>query len=188
MPVRKTATNKKATAKKAAAKKRSRPQPPPTMRLHIDPAIVEQIVLLMIGGLSDALLYAAAIEKLKLSPELATAAIDEAKRLITLAADYNRHEELGRAVRRINSLYGSSLKMQDTKTALACQKELNKLLSLYEPPGQQKATTESTENPEAVAIRSHLVPLQLAADSTPLTEVCRLAALKIIATLAGRTS
>jgi len=186
MPARKTITKKKPAAKtapkkttKKTAAKPATKQPAPPMRRHIDPVIVEQIVLLMIGGLSDALLYTAAIDKLKLTPELATAAIDEARRLITLAADYNRHEELGRAVRRINKLFSDSVKMQDSKTALACQKELNKLLSLYEPPGQQKATAEAPENAEATAIRAHLVPLKLTLDSAPLAEHCRLAALRI---------
>lgn len=177
MPVRKKAATKKATAKKSKPRAK---EAEPAVRLYVDPVVIEQIVLLMIGGLSDALLHTAAVEKLKMTPEKAAAAINEARRVITIAADYNRHEQLGKAVKRIDALYSTSVKMQDAKTALACQRELNKLLSLYEPTAVIPPTKPTEENAEAKAIRLHLVPLGLASESAPLAEHCRIAALKLI--------
>lgn len=47
-------------------------------------------------------------------------------------ADFNPEIEKGKAVARLNLLLLNSLKIQDYKTALSVQKELSKLLNLYE--------------------------------------------------------
>lgn len=46
-------------------------------------------------------------------------------------ADFNPETERGKAYARLNLIFLNSLKIQDYKTALATQKELNKLLDLY---------------------------------------------------------
>jgi len=47
-------------------------------------------------------------------------------------AEFNPRIEMGKAVARLNMLFLSSLKIQDYKTSLAVQKDLNKLLGLYD--------------------------------------------------------
>lgn len=46
-------------------------------------------------------------------------------------ADFNPEIETGKAIARLNMLLQNSVTIQDYKTCLAIQKELNKLLSLY---------------------------------------------------------
>ena len=97
---------------------------------------IDKVVLLMVSGLSEQAVAGACQQKLGMTPAKAKAAIRRARKLITLAADYNRDEQIGKAVVRLEDLYSRSLRVQDTKTALAAQKELNKLLALYpETPG-----------------------------------------------------
>ena len=97
---------------------------------------IDKVVLLMVSGLSEQAVAGACQQKLGMTPAKAKAAIRRARKLITLAADYNRDEQIGKAVVRLEDLYSRSLRVQDTKTALAAQRELNKLLDLYRPPGR----------------------------------------------------
>jgi hypothetical protein len=46
-------------------------------------------------------------------------------------ADFNPDVEIGRAYSRLNLIFLNGLKVQDFKTAISAQKELNKLLGLY---------------------------------------------------------
>lgn len=48
------------------------------------------------------------------------------------AAEIDPQAERGKAIARIQFLYAQSCKIQDWKTALACQRELTKLLDRYE--------------------------------------------------------
>lgn len=59
------------------------------------------------------------------------------------AANFNPTEERGKAYARLNLLFLSSMKLQDYKTALAAQKEINKLINLYDGDG---------ENPRTIAV------------------------------------
>jgi hypothetical protein len=71
------------------------------------------------------------------------------------------------------------LTIQDTKTALAAQREINRLQDLGAAAhlaGQ--AGADAAELDEA---RRHLAPLALAPPDTPLPELCRLAVLRILA-------
>jgi hypothetical protein len=63
--------------------------------------------------------------------------IKAANALIANEAEYHRAREIGRAISRLNDLYQKCLKVQDYQRALAAQRELNTLLSLYEPPAPQ---------------------------------------------------
>lgn len=172
---RKKTAPKKATRKTTARKK---PTPPaPAFRSDI----VEGLVLLLCSGISADTAGAKAAQKWELTPELAGAHVLEASRRITLAADYNRDEELGKAHTRLNLIYAKSLTMSDLRVSLAAQKELNRLLDLTQtaPPDEEPKAAER-QNPEADAIRAHLVPLLDTDDTTPLPEVARLAALFIL--------
>ena len=63
--------------------------------------------------------------------EIAGMTVNQARKRITVAADYTRDEQLGKAVIRLDDLYAKSIAAQDTRTALQAQRELNRLLSLY---------------------------------------------------------
>jgi hypothetical protein len=59
--------------------------------------------------------------------------IAKANQLFAEQSYYDRQEELGRALFRLNTLFSKSMKIQDYKTALQAQKELNHLLGLHAP-------------------------------------------------------
>lgn len=130
-----------------------------------------------VSGIDQAAATTAAIEKLKATPNEAEAAWTEAAKRITLAADYHRDKEIGTAYVRLNDLYRRSLQIQDAKTALATQKELNKLLDLYRATTLNITTANATQSEEA---RAHLLNLGLGAPDDDLAELCRLAVSRII--------
>lgn len=148
----------------------------------IEATAIEKIVLLMVSGMSQADMENACVMKLGIEPQNVSAAMAEARRRLTLAADYNRDEQLGTAITRMNDLYGRAIRTGDIKTALTAQREINKLMDLYreasggpDASGAEDQAAESLQN-ELVAIRDHLLPLGLAAASYPLREHARIAA------------
>jgi len=68
-------------------------------------------------------------------PEQAEAVVKEARRRLTVAADFDRDEEIGKAVLRLEDLFRTSLLAKDTRTALQAQRELSRLLRLYDRGG-----------------------------------------------------
>ena len=151
---------------------------------------IDKVLLLMVSGLSQAELTAACIGKLEVAPEETASVIAQARRKLTLAADYNRDEQIGTAVTRLNDIYARAIRAQDIKTGLVAQKELNKLLDLYRMTSEHAAETNDGEEsgpPQAEldAIRGHLLPLNLAEASYPLREHARIAA-EIVRDHAGR--
>ena len=146
---------------------------------NLAPDVLDKVLLLVITGLPTDTVIATAAAKFGLDPEQAQAAVKMAQRRITLAADFNRVEEIGRAVSRLNAIYAACC-VTDPPTALSAQRELNKLLDLYgrgvgKPPADT-ATANTASNAELEAIRSHLLPLELAPETYPLQEHARLAA------------
>jgi hypothetical protein len=142
---------------------------------------LDTVVLWLVSGMSDQAIAAACSGKLGLAPDDAKAAIDEARRRITLAADYRRDEMIGQALTRLNDLYGRCLRRADEPAmltkALDVQKEINRLAGLH-----AKSVLEvepDTHNEELDAIAAHLLPLKLAGEAYPLREHARLAAQKI---------
>ena len=140
----------------------------------------QKISQLILAGVSSSGITAQA-ERLGMTAETVVDAIAEAKRAITLAADYNRDEQIGIAFARINNIYSISAD-SDLKTALAAQKELNKLLSLYSgsaspDAGNAAGGNEAAQELERVA--QHLHPLKLAKPDYPISGHARLAAAKI---------
>lgn len=105
------------------------------------------------------------------------AAIAEARRRITLAARFNRDQEMGRAYHRLNDLYKTSTAIQDAKTALAAQRELHRLLGLYT---HQAPTSTSTTDPDAELARANLRSLAIGTDADSLAELARLAVARIV--------
>ena len=110
----------------------------------------------------------------------ATQIVSEARKRITVAADYTRDEQLGKAVMRLEDLYAKSMAGQDIRTALQAQRELNRLLSLYTDMRRSEDTEEDSESTEVkrqvALIGQYLVPLKLADSNYPVEEHARIAA------------
>jgi hypothetical protein len=142
--------------------------------------IREKLILLLVSGLGEAAQREAAT-KLGLEPEEIDPALAETKRRIQIAADYNRDQQIGTAVVRLNDLYRRALAIQDTKTALAAQKELSRLLCLYSAPAPAAGERPADQAGEVEAIRAHLEPLDLGGENDSTEELARRAALRILA-------
>lgn len=148
--------------------------------------IVEKLVLLLVSNLSSEQIAEAA-RKLDVAAESVPRAIAEARRRITIAADFHRDEQVGTAFVRLNDLYRRSLAIQDAKTALAAQKEINKLLDLYSGRAVPITPQAAADDSDAEAARSHLAALKLAPPSAALSELCRLAVARIVELESQRT-
>lgn len=138
---------------------------------------IDRAILLLVSGMTLDATITTLKEKLGLTTKKAEAIANKAQKKIILAANYDRTKELGTAIARLNDLYRRAVAIQDTKTALAIQRELNKLMDLYEKPTPYDDTPEPSENNLA---KQHLLALGLGDDQTPLPELCRRAAAKII--------
>lgn len=68
----------------------------------------------------------------------ALAALDNVLTYYKTLANFNPEVEMGRAYSRLNLIFLNGVKVQDFKTAIAAQKELNRLLGLY---GKNNAPT-----------------------------------------------
>ena len=150
-----------------------------------DPAI-DRVLLWMVSGLSGADLETACVAKLDVDPSQVKAVVAEARKRLTLAAEYNRDELLGTALTRLNDLYsrciraGSDGNGPNLAKALDVQRELNRLTGLYRQPSLSGLDTGVSEaDDELEAIGEHLFPLRLTSDAYPLREHARLAAQRI---------
>lgn len=79
--------------------------------------------------------------------------IKRANEQIAELAQANRSAEFGRAMARLNGLYNRALKVMDLRLALDVQKEINKLVSLYQPikvehTGKDGGPVEHTHRPD----------------------------------------
>lgn len=152
-----------------------------------DSSTIDRLVLLLVSGLSEAAVRHAASERFGLDGSAADEALAEARRRITIAADYSRDEEIGRGLLRLEDLYGRALKVQDIKTALAAQKERSRLLDLYHGPTHDDGDHDMSETvADHQAAREHLAPLELAPADAPLAEHARLAVARILELEAAR--
>jgi hypothetical protein len=137
------------------------------------------VVLLLISGMSAEAAEGFCLQQ-GAAPEEAKQYVAEARKRITVAADYARDEQLGKAVIRLDDLYAKSIAAHDTRTALQAQRELNRLLSLY---ADARRTDPTSEEPDGPALRrqldliaAYLVPLKLADAAYPVEEHARVAA------------
>ncbi len=92
---------------------------------------LEKLVLLIVSLADRTKVAAAAIDKLDIKPAEVHVAISEAYEKIRAAAKWAAEEALGESIIRLNDLYERALRVQDVKSALAAQKELNKLRNTY---------------------------------------------------------
>lgn len=93
---------------------------------------LDSVKTLLCRGLDrTTILQYAAEKKWKSAPDLVDAWISAAMlELVDDAGAIDTEAELGKALARLNYLYMNSSKVQDFKTALAIQKEINKVLAL----------------------------------------------------------
>ena len=142
-------------------------------------ALKDRIVLLLINGMSTEAARGLCIQQGQ-PPDEASRIVEDARKRITVAADYTRDEQLGKAVMRLEDLYAKANAAKDIRSALQAQRELNRLLSLYADtrqaaPGEDDSDT-SVLRKQLELIASYLVPLKLAEPSYPVEEHARLAA------------
>jgi hypothetical protein len=139
----------------------------------------DRIVLLLINGMSSDAATGFCIQQ-GVSPDQVGQIVEDARKRITVAADYTRDEQLGKAVMRLEDLYAKSMAGQDIRTALQAQRELNRLLSLYADARRADTTDDDSDTAilrkQLELIAAYLVPLKLADASYPVEEHARLAA------------
>jgi len=178
-PARKKPAKKRPAKKKAARKRSTRP----SVRNH---TAIEPAVLLIVSGCRRSDLVAGLVDKLGVDPRDVEAVLLEARRRITLAADYDRDEEIGTAKKCLEDLYNRSITANDLKTALASRRESNKLMDLYQSatpgPGNDHQEDAQTVRDELDQVRRHLEPLGLAPAGTAVAELARLAVARLLTT------
>src|SRR5512138_3645105 len=138
----------------------------------------DRIVLLLVNGMSAEQAEAFAIQS-GADPETARQVVAQARKRITVAADYTRDEQIGRAVMRLEDLYAKSIAGQDIRTALQAQREINRLMSLYALPNRSEAGGDEDAGVlrrQVELIASYLLPLKLVGEGYPVEEHARLAA------------
>ena len=159
------------------------------MNSGMEDTVIDRVLLWMISGLSGGDLVNACIAKLNVDPAQVKGVIDEARKRLTVAADYNRDELLGTALTRLNDLYARCIRQvadgnPNLGKALDVQREINRLVGLYKQPSVAAATGGGGEGAdELAAVAEHLLPLALADETLPLREHARLAAQRIRETI-----
>lgn len=151
--------------------KKPKSQKPPR---PVSPAALDKIILLMIGGLTRQDVIAAARKELKLPAGRAKEAMAEARRRITLAADYNRDEVLGQAIKRLDDLYKRALSVEEVSIALSAQREKNRLLLgmiAMAPEPIHEAHGEADEPPQPTPRRSVNIESDELADIVDAIEI-----------------
>ncbi len=104
--------------------------------------------LLIAGARRYQILQYASSEKTgwNVTPRQVDSYIQEANALIAADSEFVRPRELGRAIAALDDLYQRCMKVQDYQRALAARRELNALLSLYEPPAAQTLRIEGVDS------------------------------------------
>jgi len=146
---------------------------------------IDSIILWMVGGLSREALQKACVERLGLKVAQAKKLMAEARRRLILAAKFNRDEQFGVALKRLNDLYARCMRINpETRRetslagALEIQKEINRLVGLYHHPTAGLSTHGEAEE-ELKAVAEHLLGLGLVGPEYPLREHARVAAQRI---------
>ena len=138
----------------------------------------DRAVLLLINGMSVNAAETFCVQQ-GADPDEAKRIVAEARKRITVAADYARDEQFGRAIMRLEDLYAKSIAAQDTRTALQAQRELNRLLSLYGPRGDTGtpgSEEDAVKRKQLALIEGYLLPLALTDATYPIEEHVRIAA------------
>lgn len=103
-------------------------------KAEIEVRVTEIFKLLMAGvQRHDIRRYVAEKVKWEVPERTLDRYVARATELIRASAAFDRNTELGRAISRLHDLYSRSYRVQDFKTCLTTQRELNELLGLYAP-------------------------------------------------------
>lgn len=137
--------------------------------------LTDRVLLLLLNGMSPQAAEAFCHNRGQ-SPDAARQIVAEARKRITLAAEFSRDEQLGKAVSRLEDLYAKSVVAQDIRTALQAQRELNRLLSLYSRPLQEDCPRDEGAAQRLELIERYILPLHLTDASYPIEEHVRIAA------------
>jgi hypothetical protein len=140
----------------------------------------DQVVLMLVSGLADDVIRQECREQLKIPAARLDKLLAECRQRIALAANFDRAAELGKAIVRLQDCYARHAAIEDWKGCVATQKELNRLLRLYEIPAGPAPPLEIPADEESDQARAHLAGLFEHGDSLPLAELCRLAAARIV--------
>jgi len=132
----------------------------------------DRVVLLLTNGMTVEAAEGYCVKQGGLDSGAAARLVAEARQRITVAADYARDEQLGKAVMRLDDLYAKSIAGKDTRTALQAQRELNRLLGLYSM-ADADADDDAARRLELIA--SYLLPLGLTDERYPVEEHARVA-------------
>ncbi len=161
---------------------KSKPAPKPKIPPPPDP--LQSAMDLMVNNVPDDVVLETLKEQSSLTAKEAAKVMAQAKGKILSAADFDRRKELGQARIRLTNIYTTSLNEKNTATALAAQRDLGKLMGLYDAEKiDPSPATEGADDsgPELELVRGYLEPLNLSAGATSVPELARLAAAKIIA-------
>jgi hypothetical protein len=160
-----------------------------TLMKTMNDSTIDRVLLWMVSGLAGADLETACVAKLEVDPANVKAVIAEARKRLTLAAEYNRDELLGTALTRLNDLYSRCIRAgvdgegkaigPNLAKALDVQREINRLTGLYRPPSLSLDSGSGEAAEELEAVGEYLLPLALTSESYPLREHARLAAQRI---------
>jgi hypothetical protein len=153
--------------------------------MAMNDSTIDRVLLWMVSGLAGADLETACAAKLEIDPANVKAVIAEARKRLTLAADYNRDELLGTALTRLNDLYSRCIRAggegigPNLAKALDVQREINRLTGLYRQPSLAGMDSGGEAAEELEAVGEYLLPLALTSESYPMREHARLAAQRI---------
>lgn len=111
-----------------------------------------QVFTMLVNGASTSEVLQYASEKWQLTGRAVYNYVQKANKLIEKQAETERSAEMGKAMARLNSLYKSGMKVQDFKTCLAVQKEINALLGLYAPTKFQYEDLTKLSDDELLAL------------------------------------
>jgi hypothetical protein len=139
----------------------------------------DRVVLLLANGMTVEAAEAYCVRQGSMDSGAAALLVAEARQRITVAADYARDEQLGKAVMRLDDLYAKSIAAKDTRTALQAQRELNRLLGLYAAADAAAAAGDSGDDDAArrlELVAAYLLPLNLTDERYPVEEHARIAA------------
>lgn len=143
-------------------------------------AMLEAVILRLVGGDTIEAAEAFCVSS-GAKEKAAKKTVAAARARITVAADYARDEQIGKAFLRLEDLYAKSVEAGELQVALQAQRELNRLLALY--ADARAAPADAADLAGAGELRGrldliarHLVPLGLAPEAHPVEEHARLAA------------
>lgn len=122
------------------------------MTLKIKEKVRERVRNACLASENDALVVETTMESLGLDESDANALVRAIRRDVEKSANVDPEKALGVAIARLNALYSAAIDRQDSKTALAAVKEMNKLVALYNRIADREEKSEDVEKTRARAI------------------------------------